>query len=319
MPPEREFSRKIVVVVGGASGIGREVALQIAKRGGHVVVADMNVASAEEAAKEAAALSSKEMVLATALDLTSRDSIAAAFRATVDRFGGIDAIVNTAAIYPTPAPGTPPEETWAKAMHVNVTSNYVLADEAAKILKDQGLAASIVLTSSANAVVPKFGSEPYDVSKAAINHLIRELAMGLGPLVRVNGIAPATVVAGSAMFPKDRVMVSLKKYEIAFDESESVESLQSEARRVLRPAHDHAPADPAGRLRQRDLLAGRRPERQDHGARDPGGWRIAGGVPEVALSSAACPKALHRGARRARRERSVTIISTTGTMTRWTR
>jgi rhamnose utilization protein RhaD (predicted bifunctional aldolase and dehydrogenase)/NAD(P)-dependent dehydrogenase (short-subunit alcohol dehydrogenase family) len=227
MPPEREFSRKIVVVIGGASGIGREVALQIAKRGGHVVVADMNVASAEEAAKAAAALSSKEMVLAAALDLTSRESIAAAFRATVDRFGGIDAIVNTAAIYPTPVPGTPPEDTWAKAMHVNVTSNYVLADEAAKILKDQGLAASIVLTSSANAVVPKFGSEPYDVSKAAINHLIRELAMGLGPLVRVNGIAPATVVAGSAMFPKDRVMVSLKKYEIPFEESESVESLRS--------------------------------------------------------------------------------------------
>jgi NAD(P)-dependent dehydrogenase (short-subunit alcohol dehydrogenase family) len=227
MPPEREFSRKIVVVVGGASGIGREVALQIAKRGGHVVVADMNVASAEDAAKEAATLSSKEMVLATALDLTSRESIAAAFRATVDRFGGIDAIVNTAAIYPTPAPGTPPEDTWGKAMHVNVTSNYVLADEAAKILKDQGLPSSIVLTSSANAVVPKFGSEPYDVSKAAINHLIRELAMGLGPLVRVNGIAPATVVAGSAMFPRDRVIVSLKKYEIPFDESESVESLRS--------------------------------------------------------------------------------------------
>ena len=187
----------------------------------------MNVASAEEAAKEAAALSSKEMVLATALDLTSRESIAAAFRATVDRFGGIDAIVNTAAIYPTPPPGTPPEETWAKAMHVNVTSNYVLADEAAKILKEQALPASIVLTSSANAVVPKHGSEPYDVSKAAINHLIRELAMGLGPLVRVNGIAPATVVAGSAMFPKDRVMVSLKKYEIPFDESEPVESLRA--------------------------------------------------------------------------------------------
>ena len=52
----------------------------------------------------------------------------------------------------------------------------------------------MVLTSSANAVVPKHGSEPYDVSKAAINHLIRELAIGLGPLVRVNGIAPATVV-----------------------------------------------------------------------------------------------------------------------------
>jgi rhamnose utilization protein RhaD (predicted bifunctional aldolase and dehydrogenase)/NAD(P)-dependent dehydrogenase (short-subunit alcohol dehydrogenase family) len=227
MPAEREFSRKIAIVVGGASGIGREVALQVARRGGHVVVADMNEASADEVAKEAAALSSSEMVMAAALDLMSRESIAAAFRATVERFGGIDVIVNTAAIYPTPPPGTPPENVWSKAMHVNVTSNYVLADEAAKILKEQGLASSIVLTSSANAVVPKFGSEPYDVSKAAINHLIRELAMGLGPNVRVNGIAPATVVAGSAMFPRDRVMVSLKKYEIPFEESESVESLRA--------------------------------------------------------------------------------------------
>jgi NAD(P)-dependent dehydrogenase (short-subunit alcohol dehydrogenase family) len=239
MPPEREMSRKIAVVIGGASGIGREVALQIARRGGHVVIADMQAASAEEAAAEAAALSSKELVMAATLDLTSRQSIAAAFRATVERFGGIDIIVNTAAIYPTPAPGTPPEDTWSKTLHVNVTSNYVLAEEAAKVLKEQALPASIVLTGSANAVVPKSGSEPYDISKAAINHLIRELAMGLGPhQIRVNGIAPATVVAGSAMFPKDRVMVSLKKYDIPFEESESVESLRAKlaefyARRTL--------------------------------------------------------------------------------------
>jgi len=239
MPSERELSRKIAVVVGGASGIGREVALQIAKRGGHVVVADLQATSADEVAAEVAALSSKEMVMTASIDLTSRASIAAAFRATVERFGGIDIIVNTAAIYPTPPPGTPAEDVWSKAMHVNVTSNYVLAEEATKILREQGLAASIVLTSSANAVVPKFGSEAYDVSKAAINHLIRELAMGLGPhQIRVNGIAPATVVAGSAMFPKDRVMVSLKKYDIPFEESEPLESLRTKlaefyARRTL--------------------------------------------------------------------------------------
>jgi NAD(P)-dependent dehydrogenase (short-subunit alcohol dehydrogenase family) len=227
MPPEREFSRKIVVVVGGASGIGREVALQIARRGGHVVVADLDAAAAEAVAKESAALSSAEMVMSVPFDLTSRDSMAAAFRQVIDRFGGIDVLVNTAAIYPTPPAGTRPEETWGKAMQVNVTSNFVLADEASKILKEQGLPASIVLTSSANAIVPKHGSEAYDVSKAAINHLIRELAMGLGPhQVRVNGIAPATVVAGSAMFPRDRVIVSLQKYKIPFDESEAVESLR---------------------------------------------------------------------------------------------
>src|SRR5207253_11098810 len=91
----------------------------------------------------------------------------------------------------------------------------------------QQLPASIVLTSSANAVVAKAGSEAYDVSKAAINHLVRELAVGLGPLVRVNAVAPATVVAGSAMFPRDRVIVSVQKYKIGLEHSESTEDLRA--------------------------------------------------------------------------------------------
>src|SRR6185437_5347878 len=127
----------------------------------------------------------------------------------------------TAAWFPTPDPSAPAEGVWSRVMQINVTSNFLLAQEAAKVLKAQNLPATIVLTSSANAVVPKSGSEPYDISKSAINHLIRELAIGLGPLVRVNGIAPATVVAGSSMFPRERVMGSLRRYEIEFSESES--------------------------------------------------------------------------------------------------
>jgi NAD(P)-dependent dehydrogenase (short-subunit alcohol dehydrogenase family) len=76
-------------------------------------------------------------------------------------------------------------------------------------------------------VVPKEGSEAYDTSKTALNHLIRELAIKLSPHVRVNGIAPATVVAGSAMFPRDRVIQSLQKYKIDFTESESTEQLRA--------------------------------------------------------------------------------------------
>jgi rhamnose utilization protein RhaD (predicted bifunctional aldolase and dehydrogenase)/NAD(P)-dependent dehydrogenase (short-subunit alcohol dehydrogenase family) len=223
MPAEREFSRKIAVVVGGGSGIGREVVLQLARRGAHVVVADQNGESAQAVRAEAAGTASAEAVAACAVDLQSRESIVTALRGAVLQFGGIDIVVNTAAIYPTAAPS---ESVWAKTLEINVSSNHALAQEAARILKAQNLPGSIVLTSSANAVVPKSGSEPYDVSKAAINHLIRELAVGLGPLVRVNGIAPATVVAGSAMFPRDRVIGSLQRYEIAFDESEPTEALR---------------------------------------------------------------------------------------------
>jgi NAD(P)-dependent dehydrogenase (short-subunit alcohol dehydrogenase family) len=193
------------------------------------------------------------MVHSAPLDLTARDTIAAAIRAAVLRFGGFDTVVNTAAVFPTPGPSTPPEDTWATALSINVTANYVLAEEAARILRAQKLPASIVLTSSANAVVPKSGSEAYDVSKAAINHLVRELAIGLGPLVRVNAIAPATVIVGSSMFPRDRVIVSLKKYGIAFDEAE--------------------PTD--------DLLAHGQSKRKDDRPRDPRRRRPAGSVPAL--------------------------------------
>jgi NAD(P)-dependent dehydrogenase (short-subunit alcohol dehydrogenase family) len=94
-------------------------------------------------------------------------------------------------------------------------------------LRDQNLDASIVLTSSANAVVPKRGSEAYDVSKAALSHLVRELAISLAPKIRVNGISPATVIKGSTMFPRDRVMASLKKYQVHYEDSATDEELRT--------------------------------------------------------------------------------------------
>jgi NAD(P)-dependent dehydrogenase (short-subunit alcohol dehydrogenase family) len=109
---------------------------------------------------------------------------------------------------------------------VNVTGAYIVADEANKVLQSQGLPASVVLTTSANAVVAKKGSLAYDTSKAAANHLVRELAVEMAPLVRVNAVAPATVVKGSTMFPRERVIASLTKYEIAFAESETTEELR---------------------------------------------------------------------------------------------
>ena len=229
MPPEAEFSRKILLVVGGGSGIGREVALLLARKGAHIVVADMNEAAAGDVAQEAASLASSDVVKHVKLDLGTPESIQAAARHTILQFGGIDGIVNTAAIFPvgTGPKGQLSEAQWGTTFHINVTGNYFLANETAWVFRDQKLPASLVLTSSANAVVPKFGSEAYDVSKSALNHLIRELAVSMGPLVRVNGIAPATVVAGSTMFPRDRVIQSLTKYKIAFSESETTEELRT--------------------------------------------------------------------------------------------
>jgi len=228
MPAAREFSSKVAVIVGGGSGIGREIALQLGKNGAHVAVCDQNREAAKAVSREAANLSNPEMVLSSGLDLNSRESMQAALRDVVLQFGGFDIVVNTGAIFPVAdTPEGLSENLWARTFQINVTSNYFLAMEAGHILKDQNLPASIVLTSSANAVVPKHGSEAYDVSKSAISHLIRELAVGLGPLVRVNGISPATVISGSAMFSRERVIVALKKYGIEYTDQDSTESLKS--------------------------------------------------------------------------------------------
>ena len=227
MPAEAEFSRKIALVVGGASGIGRETALLLARKGAHVVVADFDSSGAKQVAEQAAALSSPEFVSSTAADLSSAPSLAEAVRHTIQHFGGLDVIVCTAAIYPIPTENAELSDAqWAKTFSVNVTGNYLLARAAASVFQDQQLPGAMVLTSSANALVPKKGSFAYDTSKTALNHLIRELAIELSPLVRVNGIAPATVVAGSTMFPRDRVIQSLQKYKIPFSESDSTESLR---------------------------------------------------------------------------------------------
>ena len=228
MPAEQEFSRKIALIIGGASGIGREAALLLARKGAHIVVADFDQQGAAKVADEAGAIASRESAAHTRVDLGSSASLAEAANFTISQFGGIDIIINTAAIYPVPdAGGELADAQWAQTFLLNVTGNYLLARETERVFKDQGLPATMVLTSSANAVVPKKGSEAYDTSKAALNQLIRELSIKLSPHVRVNGIAPATVVAGSAMFPRDRVMQSLEKYKIAFHDSESVEQLRT--------------------------------------------------------------------------------------------
>lgn len=244
-PPEKELSRYIVFVAGGGSGIGREVVRIASERGAHVIAADRDFESAKQSIKESRPADGKESTLATAIDITNRSAIQQAIREAVSQFGGIDILINTAALFPSSPDGRISDEQWALTLEVNVTANHLLVDEVAKIFAEEGLEASIVLTSSANAVVAKRGSEVYDISKAAVSHLVRELAVGLAPKVRVNGISPATVVKGSTMFPRDRVLASLAKYNIAFDASATDEELRTSlaqfyAKRTL----THQPIDP---------------------------------------------------------------------------
>jgi rhamnulose-1-phosphate aldolase/alcohol dehydrogenase len=238
MPPEKELARQVIVVVGAGSGIGREVALRLAKEGAHLVCVDRDEAGAQAAAQAitdkhgvgigvaGSGISNCGPAVGLYADITDRESIRAMLQQAALAYGGLDGVAVTAGIFVSPdKTGRIPDEMWARTFGINVTGLYLVADEAAAVLKEQGLPANMVLTTSVNAVVAKKGSLAYDTSKAAANHLVRELAIELAPLVRVNGVAPATVVQGSAMFPRDRVIASLSKYGVAYKEDEPTEAL----------------------------------------------------------------------------------------------
>jgi rhamnulose-1-phosphate aldolase/alcohol dehydrogenase len=239
LPPEKELDRQIIVVIGAGSGIGKAAALRLVKEGAHIVCVDLGEAAAKGAADEIIAkygegigvagsgVSDCGPAIGLGCDITNRESVARMFEEALIAYGGIDSVVVTAGVFvPPDKTGHIEDRLWDKTFAINVTGPYLVADEANKIFKRQGLTASIVLTTSANAVVAKKGSFAYDASKAAANHLARELAVEMAPLARVNAVAPATVVKGSAMFPRDRVISSLVKYAIDFSEDESTEALR---------------------------------------------------------------------------------------------
>jgi NAD(P)-dependent dehydrogenase (short-subunit alcohol dehydrogenase family) len=234
MPKPKPLAGHVSVIVGAGSGIGRVTASSFTADDACVACVDLDASSAEAAAKDleksvgtgigvaGSGISACGPAIALQCDATDRAAVRRMLDEVVIAYGGIDEIVVTAGLFPTPgADGKTSDGDFMRAMQVNVLAPAVLVEEAAATMCAQKLACSAVVTTSVNAVVAKKGSSAYDASKAAANHLVRSLAVTFAPFVRVNAVAPATVIEGSTMFPRARVIASLKKYAIPFDESMS--------------------------------------------------------------------------------------------------
>jgi rhamnulose-1-phosphate aldolase/alcohol dehydrogenase len=238
MPTEKPQARSVVIVVGAGDGIGKETAHRVAREGAHVVCTDLRGESAGTTAAElteiygvgvgvaGSGISNCGPAISIEVNITNRDSVANMFKKVIAAYGGIDHVIVTAGVFLAPGQNeTENDDMFTTSFDVNVRGAYIVASEAAKIWQKQKTKGSLVLTTSVNAAVSKKGSFAYDTSKAATNHLVRELAIELAPNIRVNGLAPATVVKGSTMFPRDRVISSLTKYDIEHSNSEDTDTL----------------------------------------------------------------------------------------------
>jgi rhamnulose-1-phosphate aldolase/alcohol dehydrogenase len=200
-PPPGELGGRVVLITGGASGIGRATAWRLAEAGAHVVVADLNAEGAEEVAEEIAGRYGERRALGLHVDVTDEGAVDEAFRRTVLAYGGLDVLVCSAGI----ASSAPVVETtladWERSYAVLARGYFLPAREAFRVLIEQAAGGSIVFVGSKNALVAGANSTAYSSAKAASLHLARSLAEEGGEHgIRVNTVNPDAVIEGSAIW-----------------------------------------------------------------------------------------------------------------------
>ena len=180
-PPEKELARRVALVTGGASGIGRAVARRLAREGAHVVVTDLDAAGARRVAEEAAADAGPARPLGLGMDVTSEASVEDAVSATVDAYGGLDIVVSNAGIAHSAAIDRMALADWERSFAVNATGHFLVARAALRVMKAQGLGGSLVFVATKNVMSPGKDFAAYSASKAAEAQLAKVAALEGGP------------------------------------------------------------------------------------------------------------------------------------------
>jgi rhamnulose-1-phosphate aldolase/alcohol dehydrogenase len=195
-PPPRELQGKVALVTGGAGGIGRAILATLADAGACVAAFDLDAEGAGEAIAPYG-----DDGLAVAGDVTSEDSVAEAFAATVAAFGGVDIVVSNAGIASSAALEETTLAEWNRNHAILSTGYFLVAREAFRVLKRQGTGGSIVFVASKNALVAGKNAAAYSSAKAAELHLARCLAEeGGADGIRVNTVNPDAVLQGSKIW-----------------------------------------------------------------------------------------------------------------------
>jgi rhamnulose-1-phosphate aldolase/alcohol dehydrogenase len=200
-PPEKELSRRIALVTGAASGIGRAIAIRFAQEGAHVMVTDIQLSGAKKVAQEIATQYGEDRVRYCKLDVSNEKAVKTAFGTTRLAFGGLDILVSNAGIAITNPIDKLSLSDWQASLAVNATGHFLVAKEAVGILKEQGLGGSLIFIATKNVPAPGQDIGAYSASKAAEAQLARVLAIENGPHgIRSNMINPDAIFRNSNLW-----------------------------------------------------------------------------------------------------------------------
>ncbi len=214
-----QLQDRVAVVSGAGSGLGRSIAVGLARAGALVALTDIDQKSLQETARIISGEQSGKQAKVIPCDVTSEDSVRRAFEELMASWGGLDILVNAAGIAPPFALVDMPADKWRLALDVNLTGYFLMAREAARIMIAQGIGGSIINLSSKSGLDASKNNTAYNATKAGELHMARGWALELGEYgIRVNCIAPGNVFEGSRIWNPDYIKVCAKKYGIRPEE-----------------------------------------------------------------------------------------------------
>lgn len=200
-PPEKELSRRVVLITGAAGAIGTGIAKRFAAEGAHVVCADLDLEKSGALAAELSKANSNNKSIAVQMDVTDETSVREAYKQAILEYGGVDVVVSNAGIAKASPIDELSLEDWERSFAVNARGHFLVAREALRIMKAQGTGGSFVFIATKNVPAPgkEFGA--YSASKAAEAQLARVLALEGAPHgIRSNMVNPDAVFAGSGLW-----------------------------------------------------------------------------------------------------------------------
>lgn len=207
------FLSKVVVVTGGGNGIGKTVAMEYAKKGAKVVVAELDRDAGQHTADQINQDGGEALFIKT--DVRNPKEIEDLFSTISREFGGVDIVINNAGVSRWKDPLELTVEEWDDIINANLRSVFLCTREAAKYMKNGG---AVVNIASTRALMSEPNSEGYAATKGGIVALTHALAVSLGEKrIRVNAISPG--------------WIETKNYE----QLSSVDHTQHPARRVGKP------------------------------------------------------------------------------------
>jgi len=236
MPKPKALAGRVALITGGAGGIGLATARRLMDEGACVILCDIDREALSTAESELRERYNADVVASALMDVTREDSVAAGFRDSAWKFGGVDVCISNAGIASASPVETTTLSVWQKNMDILATGYFLVARQAFLLFKTQGVGGSIVFIGSKNALAASPGAAAYCTAKAAELHLARCLALEGAPLgIRVNVVNPDAVLRGSRIWQGEWAQQRAAQYKKNVDELDSVYRERSLLKRSVYP------------------------------------------------------------------------------------